>query len=141
MTYEEAKAKFLLEYCPKCGEPLPEQCAVCEIDMAIKALEIQTHNCKDCWNADRRTDGMTTQIESIKKMAITFLYSEIQETEISFIVHHPFTSLTHVIMMVDDEGIPQLCDLRNPQYGELWRNGIKERIEKASIDEIFMMLG
>lgn len=41
MTYEEAKAKFLLEHCPECGEPLPEQCAVCEIDMAIKALEKQ----------------------------------------------------------------------------------------------------
>ena len=41
MTYEDAKAEFLLEYCPKCGEPLPEQCAVCEIDMAIKALEKQ----------------------------------------------------------------------------------------------------
>lgn len=41
MTYEDAKAKFLLEYCPKCGEPLPEECAICEIDMAIKALDKQ----------------------------------------------------------------------------------------------------
>ena len=33
MTCEEAKAKFLLEYCPKC--------AACEINMAIEALEKQ----------------------------------------------------------------------------------------------------
>ncbi len=41
MTYEDARAKFLLEYCPKCGEPLPEECVFCEIDMAIKALDRQ----------------------------------------------------------------------------------------------------
>ena len=41
MTYEDARAKLLLEYCPKCGEPLPEECAVCEIDIAIKAIEKQ----------------------------------------------------------------------------------------------------
>ena len=41
MTYEDAKAKLLLEYCPKCGEPLPEECAACEINMAIEALERQ----------------------------------------------------------------------------------------------------
>lgn len=41
MTCEEAKAKFLLEYCPKCGEPLPEECAACEINIAIEALEKQ----------------------------------------------------------------------------------------------------
>lgn len=57
MTYEEVKAKFLLEYCPKCGEPLAEQCVNCEIDMAIKALEIQMHSCKDCRNADHCTNG------------------------------------------------------------------------------------
>ena len=41
MTYEDARAKILLEYCPKCAEPLPEECVFCEIDMAIKALDRQ----------------------------------------------------------------------------------------------------
>ena len=41
MIYEDARAKFLLEHCPECAEPLPEECVFCEIDMAIKALEKQ----------------------------------------------------------------------------------------------------
>lgn len=60
MTYEDAKAKFLLEHCPECDEPLPKECAVCEIDMAIKALERQipkralpTKDAVDMFEADK----------------------------------------------------------------------------------------
>lgn len=36
MTYEDARATFLMEYCPECEH---EECEDCEIGKAIEAME------------------------------------------------------------------------------------------------------
>lgn len=54
MTYEEALKEYLHQ-CEECKTFAKMNCDGCRTKMAIKALELQTHTCKDCRNADYGT--------------------------------------------------------------------------------------
>lgn len=51
MTYEEALKEHLYQ-CEECKTLSKMNCNACRTKMAIKALELQTHNCGNCDNAD-----------------------------------------------------------------------------------------
>lgn len=51
MTYKEALKEYLHQ-CEECKAFVKMNCDACRTKMAIKALELQIHTCKDCRNAD-----------------------------------------------------------------------------------------
>lgn len=83
---------------------------------------------------------LKTDLDAVKRTAIRLLYTEIHLTEFSpVVVQHPFTSSGFA--MVKKNGNSELVDITaDEKNADLWRQAVKEQIEKAkNAFEIYMM--
>lgn len=78
-----------------------------------------------------------TDLNYVRKIAECFLDTDIIETQVPFVAHHPFTSSWTVY--IKDDGF-KLVDLHEAEHAAKWRNYYKEEIRNADLLEIFAML-
>lgn len=83
-----------------------------------------------------------TDLNSIKDVAITLLYTDIHETEFSpVIVSHPFTNSGIVPVPSDDGGYTLVNIVESGEHLDTWQNWMAKRInESDSVTDIYIMV-
>lgn len=72
-----------------------------------------------------------TDIESVRKLAIAFLYMDVEQTEVPFVVNHPYTDSPHLTLK-DGEKF-KICDIsENDDDLNLWRQEVRNVLEKMT---------
>lgn len=83
-----------------------------------------------------------TDLNSIKDVAITLLYTDIHETELSpMVVSHPFTN-SGIVPIPSDDGQYELVNIvEHREHLDAWQNWMSNRInESDSITDIYIMV-
>lgn len=78
-----------------------------------------------------------SNLENIKNVAKVLLYTDIQKTQIDFIVTHPFTNTP--IVMIKEKGVHELINLTQGDNLKKWRYSVANDIEKAE-NTIYILL-
>lgn len=75
-----------------------------------------------------------TNLSKIQKIAINFLYLDIEPSPFEIIVSHPFTTS---ILVSDGK---TFYDLRNKKDNAKWRLSLSHKLKQASLEEILLMM-
>lgn len=76
-----------------------------------------------------------TDMESIRNLAIAFLYTDIHATKISFVASHPFINTWETY--IPHKG---LVDLREEKNVRVWRETVEKLLKKQDLVGIFFMM-
>ena len=73
----------------------------------------------------------TTDIESIRELAIALLYMDVQKTETPFVVNHPYTDSPHLTLKDGDKF--RLCDItQNENDLYAWQQQMRTVLERMT---------
>lgn len=72
-----------------------------------------------------------TDIESVRELAIMFLHMDVEQTEVPFIISHPYTDSPYITLKDGDKF--KICDITgNDDDLNLWRQQVRNFLEKMT---------
>lgn len=80
-----------------------------------------------------------TDIESVRELAIAFLYMDVEQTEVPFIVNHPYTDSPYITLKDGDKF--KICDITESDDDlTKWRQEVRNFLKKMTESRQFIGL-